>query len=54
MMQSAVCFDANDPLFAQMGDDARMALAERGEEGIARLVNHLTDVIYRHLGWKPQ
>ena len=40
-----VCFDANDPLFGQMGEDARTASAERGEEAISRLVAHLSDVI---------
>ncbi len=40
-----VCFDSNDPLFGQMGEDARTASAERGEEGISRLVAHLSDVI---------
>ena len=40
-----VCFDPNDPLFGQMGEDARTASAERGEQGISRLVAHLLDVI---------
>jgi creatinine amidohydrolase len=40
-----VCFDPNDPLFGQMGEDARTASAERGEGGISRLVAHLSDVI---------
>jgi len=44
-----VCFDAADPLFAQMGVDARSATAERGEEAIARLVDHLASQIERHL-----
>ncbi len=45
-----VHFDPADPLFAQMGEDARMASAERGEEGIGRLVDELTTRIHRHLG----
>jgi len=44
-----VCFDAADPLFAQMGVDAQSATAERGEEPIARLVDHLASQIERHL-----
>jgi creatinine amidohydrolase len=44
-----VCFDPNEPLFAQMGEDARTASAERGEEAIAPLVNHLTATIKRYL-----
>jgi creatinine amidohydrolase len=44
-----VCFDPGDPLFAQMGEDARTATAERGEAAIARLVEHLVQVIDRHL-----
>ena len=44
-----VCFEPNEPLFGQMGEDARTASAERGEEGIALLVNHLTAAIKRHL-----
>jgi len=44
-----VCFEPNEPLFGQMGEDARTASAERGEEGIARLVSHLTATIKRHL-----
>jgi len=46
---AGVCFDPNHPLFGQMGEDARTASAERGEEGIARLVSHLTETIDRHL-----
>jgi creatinine amidohydrolase len=45
-----VCFDPNEPLFAQMGQDARTASAERGEEAIARLVDRLAGQINRHLG----
>jgi len=45
-----VRFDPNDPLFAQMGEDARTASAKRGEEAISRLVGHLTETIDRYLG----
>jgi creatinine amidohydrolase len=45
-----VCFDAADPLFAQMGEDARTASAERGEHGILRLVAALAARIDAHLG----
>ncbi|MGQ9629833.1 MAG: creatininase family protein [bacterium] len=45
-----VCFDPGDPLFAQMGEDARTASSERGEEGIACLVSCLATEINRHLG----
>ena len=38
-----------DPLFAQMGEDARMATAERGEKAIARLVERLAETIHQHL-----
>ncbi|MBM3236771.1 creatininase family protein [Candidatus Poribacteria bacterium] len=44
-----VCFEPNEPLFGQMGEDARTASAERGEEAIAPLVNHLAETIKRHL-----
>ena len=44
-----VCFDPSEPLFAQMGQDARTATAERGEEAITRLVDHLTDKINEYL-----
>lgn len=43
-----VCFEPNEPLFGQMGEDARTASAERGEEAIAPLVNHLAATIKRH------
>jgi len=42
--------DPSDPLFAQYGVDARLASAERGEEAISRLVDHLAATINRHLG----
>ena len=48
-----VCFDPGDPLFAQMGADARTASAERGQEAIARLVNSLAGRINAHLGRRP-
>ena len=38
----AVCFDTNNPLFAQMGEDSRNVTGERGEEGIAAVVGHLS------------
>ncbi|MFX1355579.1 MAG: creatininase family protein [Promethearchaeota archaeon] len=44
-----VCFDPADPTFAQMGEDARMATVERGEEAISRLVEHLAAKINAHL-----
>jgi creatinine amidohydrolase len=45
-----VCFDPADPLFAQMGEDARTATAARGEEAVARLVEELGARINDHLG----
>ena len=36
-----LCYDPGDPLFAQLGTDARRASAARAEEGIGRLVSHL-------------
>jgi creatinine amidohydrolase/Fe(II)-dependent formamide hydrolase-like protein len=36
-----VNYDTNDPLFAQMGVDARQGSSERGEEGIEQLVDHV-------------
>ena len=44
-----VCFDAREPLFAQMGEDARTATAERGEEAVAILVECLAERIQGHL-----
>jgi creatinine amidohydrolase len=44
-----VCFDPGDPLYAQMGEDARMATAERGEAAIVRLVECLAQTIHQHL-----
>jgi creatinine amidohydrolase len=47
---SGVCFDPADPLFAQMGEDARTATADRGKESISRLVADLATRINDHLG----
>ena len=44
-----VCFDPSDPLFAQMGEDARRATAARGERAIARLVERLAQTINQHV-----
>ena len=44
-----VCFDPSEALFAQMGEDARLATAARGEAAIARLVEHLAKRINEHL-----
>lgn len=44
-----VHFDPGDPLFAQMGEDARTATAERGEAAITRLVERLAQTINQHL-----
>lgn len=44
-----VCFDPEDPLFAQMGADARTASAERGEEGLALLVEHVASIVHAYL-----
>jgi creatinine amidohydrolase len=45
-----VRFDPSDPLFSQMGEDARTASKERGEAGISRLADALSERILRHLG----
>ena len=44
-----VCFDPNDPLFSQMGVDAREASAQHGEEGVNLVVEEVTRRILRHL-----
>ena len=44
-----VCFEPTEPNFAQMGVDAALASAERGEVGIASLVEALTQRISDHL-----
>jgi creatinine amidohydrolase len=45
-----VRYDPTDPLFAQMGEDAHNATAERGNEALARLISHLVMRINRSLG----
>jgi creatinine amidohydrolase len=45
-----VCFDPSSDRFAQMGEDARLASALRGEKAISRLLDHLAGRIERHLG----
>jgi len=47
-----VRYDPADPLFAQMGADAREGSAAVGEERLTRLAAHLAARINRHLG-KP-
>jgi creatinine amidohydrolase len=44
-----VCFDPADPLFAQMGEDARTASAARGEQAVNALVECLAGKITVHL-----
>ena len=44
-----VCFDPHSASFAQMGEDARTASAQRGKTAIARLVKHLAQTINEHL-----
>ncbi|MBN1876911.1 MAG: creatininase family protein [Anaerolineae bacterium] len=44
-----VCFDAAEPLFAQMGEDARTASAARGEAAITYLVDQLTKTILEYV-----
>lgn len=44
-----VCFDPESARFAQMGEDARTASAERGEAAVARLVESLARTINAHL-----
>lgn len=44
-----VCFDPADPLFAQMGEDARTASAARVEDGLALLVDHVASVVDAYL-----
>lgn len=45
----AVCFDPNDPLFSQMGVDAREASAEHGEAGTKLVVDEVSKRILAHL-----
>jgi creatinine amidohydrolase/Fe(II)-dependent formamide hydrolase-like protein len=44
-----VCFDPNDARFAQMGEDARTATAQRGEAAVAQLVEHLAQTLNDYL-----
>ena len=44
-----VCFDPNDPLFAQMGEDSREATAEHGEEGVGQVVDYVSREVLAHL-----
>lgn len=44
-----VCFDPADPRFAQMGEDACLASAERGEGHLAQLIDWLARRIREHL-----
>jgi hypothetical protein len=41
--------DPDNPLFSQLGKDAREATGERVEEGLASLVVHLAGKIAEHL-----
>jgi creatinine amidohydrolase len=45
-----VCFDPSSARFAQMGEDARTASAERGEAAITTLVEAIAQTIDKHLG----
>jgi len=45
--------DPADPCFAQYGEDARTGSRERGEESVARLVEHLASRINDHLSTTP-
>lgn len=45
-----VRYDPCDPLFAQMGVDARSATIERGDEALSRLISHLVMRINHSLG----
>lgn len=45
--------DPADPSFAQFGEDARTGSPERGEESVARLVEHLANKINQHLSKTP-
>jgi hypothetical protein len=42
-------FDPTEPLFAQMGEDARTASAERGEHHIGQLVEAIAARIANHI-----
>jgi creatinine amidohydrolase len=43
-------YDPAEPLFGQLGEDARQANADRGEAGVVRLVEELSSQILRFLG----
>ena len=43
--QPRVEFEAADPLFAQMGEDALKVTAKRGEKGVAQVVDSLARTI---------
>jgi creatinine amidohydrolase len=42
-------YDPADPLFAQYGEDARLATLERGESALGPLVDYLAQRVNRHL-----
>jgi creatinine amidohydrolase len=42
-------YDPADPLFAQLGDDARLATSERGENAIAPVIDMLVERVEQHL-----
>ena len=42
-------YDPADPLFAQYGEDARLATVERGESALGPLVEYLAQRVNRHL-----
>ncbi len=44
-----VCFDPNNPLFSQMGEDARTASAEHGEAGVQQVVDVVSKRILNYL-----
>jgi creatinine amidohydrolase len=48
-----VCFDAGSARFAQMGQDARTASAERGAAAIDQLVERVAATILAHLEEQP-
>jgi creatinine amidohydrolase len=44
-----LCLDPSDPLFAQLGVDARSGSSERGERAVTQLVEHIVRTIGAHL-----
>lgn len=42
-------YDPAEPLFSQMGEDARLATGQRGDDGLGPLVVHLTQRLLQHL-----